>query len=73
MRHYIKPAIQTIELDAQSIIAQSQLSYRSTLFSTNDASEVVVTYEGINTQGIGDGGFLIVGNVLPGDAPESVP
>ncbi|MCR5360928.1 MAG: hypothetical protein K6E73_02830 [Bacteroidales bacterium] len=56
-KNYQKPAISVIELDAQSIIAQS-LQYRSTLFSTNDNSEVSVTYTGINTQGIGDGGFL---------------
>ena len=58
MKTYQKPAISVIELDAQSIIAQSPLSYRSTVFSTNDNSEVSVTYTGINTQGIGDGGFL---------------
>ena len=57
MKTYQKPAISVIELDAQSIIAQS-LQYRSTVFSTNDNSEVSVTYTGINTQGIGDGGFL---------------
>ncbi|MBE6331163.1 MAG: hypothetical protein E7070_02480 [Bacteroidales bacterium] len=57
MKTYQKPAISVIELDAQSIIAQSQ-PYRSTVFSTNDNSEVSVTYTGINTQGIGDGGFL---------------
>ena len=57
MKTYQKPAISVIELDAQSIIAQS-LQYRSTLFSTNDNNEVSVTYTGINTQGIGDGGFL---------------
>lgn len=60
MKKYIKPSVLTIELDAQSIIALSDqnMSYRSTLFSTNDNSEVSVTYTGINTQGIGDGGFL---------------
>ena len=60
MKKYIKPSVLTIELDAQGIIALSDqnMSYRSTVFSTNDASEVSVTYTGINTQGIGDGGFL---------------
>ena len=60
MKTYQKPAISVIELDAQSIIALSDqnMPYRSTLFSTNDNSEFNVTYTGINTQGIGDGGFL---------------